>query len=415
MGDVMTVTEARSWTNEADLARPQPLGLFDGPAGLLLLGSEEGSGELLAALAQGDLPEAWPAPAGVLAATLAGDIPGALALLGDGPLDSVNRLVLAPASDSLGAARLAARDDHRLSCVVEAAAYASGLTDRPPERAGLDGEFAVLALSVRAARALEFNDGRRAVRALEDAVPEAAATGPVLHARVLAMLAEQGGRGHGNTALAAERYGLAAELLCGTGFGPLRANLLLERGVLLHQMAEVDRHLLLEAVQCYQGALLSLDQTREPEQFALANMNIGIAILAMPMTQASDQVRLGVAVQSLRAALGVYRPETHGYEWSSSQMNLANALQYLPSTHQEDNLREAVDLYEEVLGHRSRRADPAGYARVLANQANALAHLGALADAEARYGEARELFAGVGDADATGVIDRQLAEIEALR
>jgi len=268
---------------------------------------------------------------------------------------------------------------------------------------------------VRAARALEFSDGRRAVRALEEALPEAASTGPVLHARVLAMLAEQDARGYGGTALAAQRYGEAVELLRGTDFDQFRASLLLERGALLHQMAEVDRHLLLEALRCYQGALLTLDRTREPEQFALANMNIGIAILAMPMTQASDQVRLGVAVQSLRAALEVYRPETHGYEWSSSQMNLANALQYLPSTHQEDNLREAVDLYEEVLGHRSRRADPAGYARVLANQANALAHLGALDDAKARYADARGLFAGVGDADATSVIDRQLAEIEALR
>ena len=415
MGDVMTVTEAQLSTDEARLARPQPLGLFDGPAGLLLLDRGEGSDDVLAALARGVLPETWPVSAAVLAATLDDDIPGALALLGDRPVDAVNRLVLAPDHHSLEAARRAARGDDRLGCVIEAAAYASGLSDRPPEPTGLDGEFAVLALSVRAARALEFNDGRRAVRALEDALPEAAATGPVLHARVLAMLAEQGGRGQGTTALAAERYGEAADLLRGTDFGHLRASLLLERGALLHQMAEVDRHLLLEAIQCYQGALLTLDRTREPEQFALANMNIGIAILAMPMTQASDQVRLGVAVQSLRAALEVYRPETHGYEWSSSQMNLANALQYLPSTHQEDNLREAVDLYEEVLGHRSRRADPAGYARVLANQANALAHLGALADAEERYGEARELFFAVGDVDATAVVDRQLAEIERLR
>jgi hypothetical protein len=50
-------------------------------------------------------------------------------------------------------------------------------------------------------------------------------------------------------------------------------------------------------------------------------MNVGIAILAMPMSQASDQVRLGVAVQSLRAALEVYRPDGHPWQWSSCQMN----------------------------------------------------------------------------------------------
>src|SRR5690606_36598461 len=114
----------------------------------------------------------------------------------------------------------------------------------------------------------------------------------------------------------------------------------------------------------------------DPERFAVANMHIGIAILTLPMTQASDQVKLGVAVQSLRAALRVYTPRSHPWEWSSCQMNLSNALQYLPSTHREDNLQESVDLYEEVLQHRSPHSDPAGYARVLANQANSLAHLG---------------------------------------
>ena len=140
-------------------------------------------------------------------------------------------------------------------------------------------------------------------------------------------------------------------------------------------------------------------------------MNVAIAILAMPMTQASDQVRLGVAVQSLRAALRVYRPETHPYEWSSSQMNLANALQYLPSKHREENLQEAVGLYEEVLAVRSPRSDPIGCARVLANQANALAHLAIFDHATTAYTQARELFERAGEADAVEVVDRQLAQI----
>ena len=144
-------------------------------------------------------------------------------------------------------------------------------------------------------------------------------------------------------------------------------------------------------------------------------MNVAIATLAMPMSQASDQVRIGVAVQSLRAALRVFRPETHPHEWSSSQMNLANALQYLPSSHREDNLREAVELLEEVLARRSPRSDPMGYARALANQANALAHLGAFDDADEKYRTARELFAQSGDDDAVGVVDRQLAQIDEQR
>jgi len=408
----MTVTGTASTTR---VDRPQPLGLFDGPAGLLLVPAGDATAGLLAALAAGTVPAAWPESAVVIGAALVDDVDAALAALGDGPLDAVNRLVLAPDPAHLAAARVAAGDDPQLGCVVEAAAYSSGLADVPPDHSGLDAEFAVLALTVRAARALEFHDGHRAQRFLEEALPHAAATGPVLHARVLAMLAEQEGRTPAGMEQACARYGEAVSLLEGTGFDSLVAHLQLERGVLLHQLAEGARHHLVEAVRCYQSALVGLDRATDPEPFALANMNIGIAILAMPMSQASDQVRLGVAVQSLRAAIDVYTPESHPWEWSSSQMNLANALQYLPSTHQEDNLREAVDLYEDVLAQRSRAADPPGYARVLANQANALAHLGALDDAEARYVDARSLFASAGDGDAVEVVDRQLDEIAALR
>ncbi|HVP02391.1 MAG TPA: hypothetical protein VMT10_07475, partial [Solirubrobacteraceae bacterium] len=79
----------------------------------------------------------------------------------------------------------------------------------------------------------------------------------------------------------------------------------------------------------------------------------------------------------------------------------------------EDNLAEAVEIYEELLEVRSPQDDPAAYARVLANQANALAHLGMFAPAQEQYGEARTWFARLGDADAVGVIDEQLAAIAA--
>jgi bifunctional N-acetylglucosamine-1-phosphate-uridyltransferase/glucosamine-1-phosphate-acetyltransferase GlmU-like protein len=110
----------------------------------------------------------------------------------------------------------------------------------------------------------------------------------------------------------------------------------------------------------------------------------------------------------------VYRPETHAYEWSSSQVNLANALQYLPK-HREEILQEAVELNEEVLAFRSPRSDPLGYGRVLTSQANALAHLAVFEHAEAKYREARELFVRAGDVDAVDVIDRQLVQIEEQR
>jgi hypothetical protein len=397
--------------------RPQPLGIFDGPAGLLLVGAGEGSAELLAALAAGRVPTTWPAGATTLAAALDSpeDATAALATLGDTTVDAVNRLVLAPTTDHLAAARLAAGEDPVLGVVVAAAAYASGLSDVPPTADGLDGEAAVLALTVRAARALEFKDAPSALRALRAAVGHASEVGPALHGRVLGMLAER--RSHTPAAMeeAVELYDEALRVLASTDLRELRATFELERGIVLHQLAEQQPYRLVEAIRSYQSALVVLHEERDPERFALANMNVGIAILALPMTQASDQVRLGVAVQSLRAALRVYRPDTHGWQWSSSQMNLANALQYLPSTHREENLQEAVELYEAVLSVRSPRSDPLGYARVLANQANALAHLAVFDHAVAKYDEARALFAAAGEPDAVAVVDRQLAEIEAQR
>lgn len=403
----MTLTDHRA----ATVLRPQPLGLFDGPAGLLVIPPGDGAAELLAGLAGGRVPDAWPGCAAVLSATLAGDLDRALGALGDDRESAVNRLVLAPTAAHLAAARTAAAGEPVLGAVVAAAAYASGLSDVPPSLDGLDGEAAVLALTVRAARALEFKDPGGALRHLREAVTHAAGVGPVLHARVLGALAEHLHHTRGPVADVLEVCDEALALLAGTGFDELRAGLHLERGLVAHQLADGQRHRLVEAVRSYQAALAVFDEQRHPAPFALANMNVAIAILSMPMSQAGDQVRLGVAVQSLRAALRVYRPDTHPFEWSSCQMNLANALQYLPSAHRADNLAEAVGMYDEVLAHRSPRSDPGGYARVLANQANALAHLAVFDHAEAKYQEARALFERAGDHDAVAVVDRQLAQI----
>lgn len=405
----------------ATTVRPQPLGLFDGPAGLLLVPAGAGADALLATLATGTVPEradAWPGASRVVAFALADDVDAALAVLadlGDDRVAAIDRLVLAPTPDHLVAARAAAGDDPALRTVVASAAYASGLSDEPPAVDGIDGEFAVLALTVRAARALEFKDPRGALRALEDALPHARDVGPVLTARVLGSIAEHlhHHRGANDDVLAL--YDDAIRLLAGTDHRELQGGFHLERGLVAHQLADVQRHRLTEAVRSYQSALIVLDEVHHADRFALANMNVAVAILSMPMTQASDQVRLGVAVQSLRAALRVYRPDTHPWEWSSSQMNLANALQYLPSTHREENLQESVELYEEVLAHRSRRSDPVGVARVLANQANALAHLAVWDHAIEKYTEARDLFVQAGDLDAVAVVDRQLDQIDQTR
>ena len=398
------------------LLRPQPPGVFDGPAGLLLVPAGDGVAELLAELAEGRTPQAWPAAAAPLAATLGGDEVGALAALGDGAVDAVNRLVLAPTEEHLHAARAAVAASPELQTVVNAAAFAAGLADRLPAVDEHAGEFAVLASTVHASAALATGDRIGARPGLERAAVLAAGVGPALEGRALAALAELEHQISGPTAGVAEAYAAAIEKLEPTGLAVSRAELRVQRAGVLHELAASGRpDLLLEAVREYQSALIVLDEHDHAENFAFANMNIGLAMLALPAGQASDQVRLGIAVQSLRAALRVYTRETHPDEWASGRLNLANALQYLPSSHRDDNLAEAVELYEVLLEVRSPQTDPAAYARVVANQANALAHLGMFDPATEKYAEARTWFGHLQDADALGVIDDQLAAIERAR
>ena len=126
------------------------------------------------------------------------------------------------------------------------------------------------------ARALEFKDSRGALRLLREAVPHSAAVGPVLHARVLGMLAEHVHHTQGANETALELYDEAIGLLVPTELAELRAGMHLERGLVAHQLADTQRHRLVEASRSYQSALIVLSEERHPEQFALANMNNAI-------------------------------------------------------------------------------------------------------------------------------------------
>ena len=90
-------------------------------------------------------------------------------------------------------------------------------------------------------------------------------------------------------------------------------------------------------------------------------------------------------------------------------------VQGVPSTHQADNLVEAVELYDEVLASGVRDHHPLGKARLLANQGNALAHLGAFEPAQAALVEARYLFESEGDHDSVLAVRGVLDEIAKAR
>ncbi|WP_141004472.1 hypothetical protein [Nocardioides humi] len=202
----------------------------------------------------------------------------------------------------------------------------------------------------------------------------------------------------------------ALELLADSDLAVARAELHLQLGLVLHQGAETGRPVH-DAVDQYHAALRLVSRTSSPLTWATANLNLATAYLTMPMVEASDQLRAGIAMQSLRAALEVLTKEEHPAQWSTAQLNLANALVYTPSTHQGDNLVEAVERYEEVLAVRERAADPLGRARVLANQGNALAHLGVFDHAKAKLFEARFLFEEHLDHDSAMAVRGVLDEI----
>lgn len=192
-----------------------------------------------------------------------------------------------------------------------------------------------------------------------------------------------------------------------------KASLQMNLGICYQEISSGNRGALLEAVKCYQEVLKFFTRENFPEEFAFAQNNLALAYLSMPMTEASDQLRVAIAIQALREALKVYKKETHIELWASTQLNLANALQYAPTSHPEENLQEAVNLYEEILSVRQPTQNPVGYARLLANQGNALAHLGIFNHAIPKLNEAMAIFNQIEDTDSANSIKEILDEIEA--
>jgi len=214
---------------------------------------------------------------------------------------------------------------------------------------------------------------------------------------------------------AAEALTRGIGLLTGTDLELACAEQHLALASIFHEQAGDRLELLNRAVHHYHCVLQTVTLAVAPELVATAHANLASAYLTMPMVEASDHLRLGVAVGSLRAALEVFTIERHPRQWASAQLNLANALVYAPSTHQGDNLVEAVELYEAVLQSRDRHSDPLGYARVLANQGNALAHLGMFEHAWGKLADARFIFEEFHEYDAVTSVRGVLDEIVRMR
>ncbi len=361
---------------EPIIPRPQPVGIRPFPHSHLLV--PPGQDAARTALMLGDVAaaEALPGPPQEHVA-----------------IERYNAFVLSPSPKSL--AVIEAAGDAAITALARAAAFAHGLVDELPEPGPFDGELAALVRMTAAAGWIERGNGPRAVEELRKAAAAAQGPSPVFAAILEMQIADtlQSLPG-GEVAAILEHLDEALRLAEPARLPLLRAEVLMRQGVSLQQAAaDGNRPKLLEAVNCYQQALAAgITEESSPAWYGQLQNNLGLAYLSMPSREASDLLRTGIAVQSFRHALRVYDRYRDPDMWSSVKMNLASALQYLPSSHPEENLMQAVDTYEEVLEVRTEARDPVAHARVLLNQANALAHLGIFKPAIEKLAHAYKLF-----------------------
>ena len=410
MADTSTTT-----TIATTLPRPQPIGVFPLPAGYLLIGDSPENGAdhdaVRLSLAAGRRPASFPPSLRYYELALDGDLDGALdAISGDDPVSRANRLVLEPSREEYQDLLSDPGVDAALRSHVEMVAFVVGLRLDPPDGDGVDGEFAAMAHAARATLALERRDTALAVEELEAAAQAANPVSRPLAGQLMGQLANVQ-LDEGGAKRAAVTFQAAIDAMEGTDLHVSRAELHVAAGAMFQEMSEAAPRLMQQAINHYHQALALVNAKTAPETFAIANANLGLAYITMPMTEASDQLRVGVAIQSMREALEYFTPESHPDRWSSTQLNLANALVYMPSKHQADNIAEAVGLYEGVLQQRDRHSNPQGRARVLANQGNALAHLGVFDDAKAKLHEARAIFEEFDEDEAVRSVRSVLDEI----
>jgi tetratricopeptide (TPR) repeat protein len=393
---------------------PQPIGVFPGTAGFFLLPSVPEGENLLPLLLRGYLPDIWPESWRFFAAAIEGRSEDEiLALIPQGPEGIYNRFILDPQDHIYALAKQSLTGD--ISLLLDAVAWRLGLRETPPPYTGTVGEVRAFLLATQAYDAFQRNDWSTGLEILLKAAETAKDVSPVFSARLYAEWAATkqmlGDLGQDTM----DGYRRALELIERSSFQEARAELWFQLGTAYQTSAEGRKGSILEAIRCYHEVLKVYRKETHPESYAMVHMNLALAYLAMPSLDRGAHLRTATAIQSLREALRIFQKETHPELWASATVNLANALQHVKTSHPEENLWEAVALYEDVLAVRSPEEDPEGYARVLANQANALAHLGAFSRAVPRLEEACRLFRAHGELDAAEAVEEILADIDRRR
>ncbi len=392
-------------------ACPQPIGIFGGYATHLLLPTipsidASSQQETIANLMRGGLdPERWPEAWQFFAAAARGDRERAWELIrlrslpsGDlSDIDCYNQFALRPTADEYR--RLSQIFVGPLLMLLDATAYALGVADRPPvaDSMGLTELRPELAAWIWATLASADIESGQFAAAREKLLHGAELAGSTSHVLAAQLRSQAAGIGHYQLALpltvVKQDYEAAIRLAEGCRLPGFMAELWTQLGMLWQAAAENSRAAMLEAVRAYQTAVHELgDPTSHPRLYAELQNNLGLAYLVLSRAETGDRLRYGIAIQSFRKALEFVTLESDGELWSRISMNLASALQYAPSSHPAENLVQAVEIYEQVLGYRTKARDPVAHALVLLNQANALAHLGIFKPALEKASEAYKLF-----------------------
>ena len=389
--------------------RPQPLGIFPAPTGDLLL--PVANDELM----RGKIPAEFPRELEFYQAALNEDFETAVQLLSgeSGDVADYNRFALNPTSAVYQ--DLKARFSGEMLTLLDLTAFTHHLTNEPPAADDLDNELFAVTMLAHAGQAIENYDVEGAIKIFDQTIAQTEKVSPVLAAHIIATKADVLATNEAPKASVINLYTQALKIFNRTDLGFTAAEIALNLGVLHQDTSRGQRASLLEAVRSYQEALKFFRRETHAEQFAFCQNNLALAYLAMPLTEASDQLRVGIAVQALREVLKVWTKETHLDQWASVQMNLANALQYLPTTHPQENLAEAVELYEEALTASNPNNNSLLRARLLANQGNALAHLGIFNHAVPKLVEASQIFARNNETESADSVLEVLAEIRQIK
>ncbi len=330
------------------------------------------------------------------------------AVEGDDAVAAYNRFVLTSAREAFDELRLAATGD--LALLLRLAAFRRGFIAVPPQPRATGHVVVHATLLAGQAFARRAIDEAAPVDELCAAAELVRDASPLLAARYYSdWVALAGDGADAEAQLAALRR--ARELVRDCALEETKAELAFQYAMLCQASAGERKALLLEAVAAYQESLgVFRREGAFAERYALANMNLAVAYLAMPGEGDAAHLRPAIAIQSLREALKVFTRETNPYWWATATMNLATALQEAPTARPAEHLNEAVALYDDVLDVRRVERDAIAIARTQANAGNALVHLGEFARAIPRLEEAAQLFETEDDAAAAAAVRAVLHE-----